>query len=79
MRKSLIDSIGQGTALKLMEDAVLQAIEESHKLDPADNTKAAQSVGGVSCQTESDRKIPLIAGGVEQLASRALSKQVPIA
>lgn len=79
MRKSLIDSIGQGTALKLMEDAVLQAIEESHKLGLADNTKAAQAVDGVLCQIESDRKIPLIAGGVGLLASRTLSKQVPIA
>ena len=79
MRKSLIDSIGQGAALKLMEDAVLQAIEESQRLGPADNTEAAQSVGGVLSQIESGRKIPLIAGGVEQLASRALSKQVPIA
>jgi hypothetical protein len=79
MRKSLIDSIGQGTALKLMEDAVLQAIEESQKLGLVDNTKAVQPVGSVLCQIESDRKIPLVAGGVGQLVSQALSKQVPIA
>jgi hypothetical protein len=79
MRKSLIDSIGHGTALKLMEDAVLQAIKESQRLGPTDNIEAAQSVGDVFYQIESGRKIPLIAGGVEQLASQTLSKQVPIA
>lgn len=79
MRKSLIDAIGQGAALKLMEDAVLQAVGESHRLGPANNTKAAQSVGDQSCEIESGRTIFLSAGGVEHLASRALNKQVPIA
>ena len=79
MRKSLIDSIGRGTASKLMEDAVLQAVEESHKLGPANNTKAAQSLGDQSCQIESGRKIFLSAGGVEHSAFRSLIKQAPIA
>ncbi|MGN9473743.1 hypothetical protein ACTMQT_28345 [Pseudomonas syringae pv. aptata] len=78
MRKSLIDSIGHGTAFKLMEDAVLQAIKENQRLGLTDNTEAAQSIGDVFYQIESGRKIPLIAG-VEQLASQTLSKQVPIA
>lgn len=79
MRKSLIDAIGQGTALKLMENAVLQAVEENHKLGPANNAKAAQSVGDQSCEIESGGKTFLSAGGVEHLPSPALIKQVPIA
>jgi len=79
MRKSLIDSIGQRTALKLMEGAVLQAIEESHQPGLDDNANAAQAVGGVLCRTESGRKMPPIAGGIEQLGSRTFSKKVSIA
>jgi hypothetical protein len=79
MRKSLIDSIGRATASKLMEDAVLQAIEENRKLGLADNAQKVQVVNGALCIVNAGRSVPLVAGGAVPSAPRHLSKQVPIA
>lgn len=75
MRKSLIDSIGRERALKLMDRAVLQAIEENDSCGVFRKAKKAQMVDGPLCTVEADRQEPLVAVPV----SRSLSKQVPVA
>ncbi len=79
MRKSLIDSIGRATASKLMEEAVLQAIEENRELGLADNAQHVQLVSGALCIVKAGRSVPLVARGAVPSAPRNLSKQVPIA
>lgn len=79
MRKSLIDSIGRSTAYSLMEGAVLQAIEENHTRGLVTSAKAVQLVNGVLCIAGDDGSVPLVAGGADPSARRALTKKVPIA
>jgi hypothetical protein len=77
MRQSLIDSIGRESALKLMGDAVLQAIEESGSSGVLRKAKTDQLVDGPLRIVEDARQVPLVA--VPSAASPSLSKQVPIA
>lgn len=77
MRQSLIDSIGRESALKLMEDAVLQAIGENEFSGVFHKAKKAQVVDGLLCVVEDERQVPL--ADVPSSVSRSLSKQVPIA
>ena len=79
MRKSLIDSIGRENAFKLMEDAVLRAIDENYSFGLVRKAKSVQVVGGVLHIIEGHRQVPLIAGQVEPTTSGSLTKQVPIA
>ena len=77
MRESLIDSIGRESALKLMGDAVLQAIEESGSSSVLRKAKTAQVTDGPLCIVEDDRQASLVADASR--VPRSLSKQVPIA
>lgn len=77
MRQSLIDSIGRESALKLMEDAVLRAVEENDSSGVLRKAKTAEVVDRASCVVEASRQVP--PAGVPSPASRSLSKQVPIA
>lgn len=77
MRQSLIDSIGRESALKLMGDAVLQAIAESGSSGVLPKAKTDQLIDGPLCVVEDDRQVPLVAD--PSPVSRSLSKQVPIA
>jgi len=77
MRQSLIESIGRESALKLMGDAVLQAIEENDSFGVFRKTKTAHIGDGSLCAVMHARKVPLVA--VPFTVSRSLSKQVPIA
>jgi len=77
MRQSLIDSIGRESALKLMGDAVSQAIEESGSSSVLRKAKTAQVTDGPLCVVEDDRQASLVAD--PSPVPRSLSKQVPIA
>lgn len=77
MRESLIDSIGRESALKLMGDAVLQAIEESSASGVLRKAETAQVTDGPLCVVEDDRQSSLVAD--PSRVPRSLSKQVPIA
>jgi|LIDZ01.1.fsa_nt_gi hypothetical protein len=79
MRKSLIDSIGREGAFKLMEDAVLRAIEENYSFGLVRKAKTVQAVGGVLHVIEGGRQVPLIRGQQEPPTPQTLTKQVPIA
>lgn len=79
MRKSLIDSIGRESAFKLMEDAVLRAIEENYSFGLVRKAKSVQVVEGVLHVVEGRHQFPLIAGQVEPSSPGSLTKQVPIA
>lgn len=77
MRQSLIDSIGRESALKLMGDAVLQAIKENDPSGSFREAKTPQVVDGPLSVVEDARQFPLVA--VPSPASPSLRKQVPIA
>jgi hypothetical protein len=77
MRQSLIDSIGRESALKLMGDAVLQAIEESGSSGVLRKAKTTQASDGPLCVVEDDRQVYLVTD--PSPVSRSLSKKVPIA
>jgi hypothetical protein len=77
MRQSLIDSIGRESALKLMSDAVLQAIEESGSSGVHRKAKTAKVIDGPLSVVEDSRQVPLVAD--RSPVSQSLSKQVPIA
>lgn len=79
MRKSLIDSIGREDASRLMEDAVLRAVEENQSFGLVWNTKWVQAVGGVLDVLEGGHQVPLIVRQFELSAPQSLTKQVPIA
>ncbi|MGI3744893.1 MAG: hypothetical protein ACRYF8_05300 [Janthinobacterium lividum] len=74
MRQSLIDSIGRESALKLMGDAVLQAIEENHSSGVFCKAKTAHVVEGCLRVVEDARPVSLVA-----VQSPSLSKKIPIA
>lgn len=77
MRQSLIDSIGRESALKLMGDAVLQAIKQNDSSGGFHKAKTVQMVDGPLRVVEDASQVPLVA--VPSAASPSLSKQVPIA
>jgi hypothetical protein len=77
MRKSLIESIGRESAIKLIDSAVLQAIEENDCCGVFRKTKKAQVVDGALCTVEVDLQGSLVAG--PSPVSRLLNKKVPIA
>lgn len=77
MRQSLIDSIGRESALKLMGEAVLQAIKGNDSSGGFRKAKTTQVVDGPLCVVEDACQIPHVAG--PSPVSRSLSKQVPIA
>lgn len=79
MRKSLIDSIGREGASRLMEDAVLRAVEEDQSFDHVWNTKWVQAVGGVLDVIEGGHQVPLIVRQFELSPPQSLTRQVPIA
>ncbi|ELP97367.1 hypothetical protein A979_19230 [Pseudomonas syringae BRIP34876] len=79
MRKSLIDSIGREDASRLMEDAVLRAVEENQSFGLVWNTKWLQAVGCVLHVIEGGRQAPLIVRQFEPSAPQSLTRQVPIA
>jgi hypothetical protein len=79
MRKSLIDSIGREDALRLMEEAVLRAVEENQSFGLVWNTKWVQAVRGVLHVIEGGRQVPLIVRQFEPSAPQSLTRQVPIA
>lgn len=79
MRKSLIDSIGREDASRLMEEAVLRAVEENQSFGLVWNTKWVQAVGGVLRVIEGGRQLPLIVRQFEPSAPQSLTRQVPIA
>ena len=79
MRKSLIYSIGREDASRLMEDAVLRAVEENQSSGLVWNTKWLQVVGCVLHVVEGGRHIPLIVCQFEPSAPQSSTRQVPIA
>jgi hypothetical protein len=77
MHQSLIDSVGRENALKLMGDAVFQAIEENSTSGVLRKAKTAKVIYSIPCFVEDGCQVPL--GGAPSPASRSLSKKVPIA
>ena len=77
MRRSLIDSIDRECALKLMGDAVLQAIEENNSSSILRKAKTAEVVDSVQRVGGDGRQALLVAA--PSPASRTLSKKIPIA
>jgi len=77
MRQSLIDSIGREFAFKLMDDAVLQAIEENYSSGVLRKAKTAKVVDSIQCVGGDGRHAAPVV--VRSPASRSLSKKIPIA
>ena len=77
MRESLIESIGRERALKLMSDAVRQAVDEKNNSRVFCEAKTTQVVDGSLRVIEDARQVPPVAA--PSPASQLLRKQVPIA
>ncbi|MCK9719401.1 hypothetical protein LT722_24535 [Pseudomonas syringae pv. syringae] len=61
MCQSLIDSIGRESALKLIDDAVLHAIEENDSSGVLRKAKTAEVVDSIQCVGGDGRRAALVA------------------
>jgi hypothetical protein len=75
MCKSLIDSIGRDAAYRLIEGAVLQAIEENHHHGLVDTLKTVQVVNGALCITGPGGNTPFVPNRDGSSARPTLTKK----